>query len=740
MRFGLSEKPFVIPSPKVESVQPKRIEVRFEHGFGDCANFAHMIPVYRSRGYQIAVSCTPDKRMIFEGVGAEILAPETGVWHPWHNPSWCTSPTPANSHQFNKTAINFGVSPLPNVGDPALLWRDLCQTRLNLDAMVNESNRAVVNRFIHSLPRPLILIHTSANTSNDAKTLPADDVLCLYHRLLDRMPGTLILLDWDNRVPKMANYRVRHLSDDFQTLILGELYYLMQQSDLLIGVDSGPLHFSRFSKIPAIGLWTRHYPSQYAIPCEKTLHLVHSDHAGIDRSRRMEFNTVLCPSGLGFEFIADHAIKMLSMPAREIQLQNLIQRTRSHSGSLSGYIDRNKTFQLVVDHLRSKETPVMVETGCVRSPDDFGGAGYSSYVIGAALRLHGKGSLTSVDLSGENCNFARECCAEFSSVQVVQAHSHDFLRGYNGPKMDVFYSDSLDADQPGHAENCLTEIQMVQQHLADDALILIDDTVWSCGGWRGKGALAVPWLLSHGWVIVHAGYQALLRRRERINMVAIPEATSKTPTSLQESLADIERNLKLSDREILGSLLQRDDGIHFLWLEKNNTYTVYAALGKHFAPKRIIEIGTRFGYSLKALLLGSLQVNPPEDVELFSFDNESYVKGCGEIVKQHFAENFPKVCLRYTLVDTQTLSVLEAPAADLVHVDAGHKMGEALHDLDLAKKNLLEAGGVIVCDDVTINSEVYAAVRMFCDKNQYTFDVLPTYGGLTIIQIPKGSP
>jgi hypothetical protein len=82
----------------------------------------------------------------------------------------------------------------------------------------------------------------------------------------------------------------------------------------------------------------------------------------------------------------------------------------------------------------------------------------------------------------------------------------------NADPIDLLYLDSLDADDPLHAEHCLAEIQAAAHALGPRSFVLIDDTPWSDGAWRGNGCLAVPWLTSNGWRIVDAGYQVLLAR------------------------------------------------------------------------------------------------------------------------------------------------------------------------------------------------------------------------------------
>ena len=121
--------------------------------------------------------------------------------------------------------------------------------------------------------------------------------------------------------------------------------------------------------------------------------------------------------------------------------------------------------------------------------------------------------MDSVDIDPNNCNFARRWTAPFGDhVQVHQSDSVAWIKAYTGPKIDCFYADSLDADQPGHAEHGLAEVQAALPHLAEDAIILVDDSHWRRGEWVGKGKTAIPWLLSQNWSIRYSGYQTLLGR------------------------------------------------------------------------------------------------------------------------------------------------------------------------------------------------------------------------------------
>ena len=198
--------------------------------------------------------------------------------------------------------------------------------------------------------------------------------------------------------------------------------------------------------------------------------------------------------------------------ARDVQLQQFVGTfCRGVRGNpLSGYSDRHRSFDILLQETaRRFTTPTIVETGTIRAEEDWSGAGFFTYLAGAFLSRFG-GRLHSVDINPQNCRFAREWTSVFGkTVTVHQDDSVRFLQRFTEP-IDVLFLDSLDTDQPGHAEHAQKELQAALPKLHETSLIVLDDTPWNAGVFTGKGALAVPWLLNHGWQIVYAGYQVLL--------------------------------------------------------------------------------------------------------------------------------------------------------------------------------------------------------------------------------------
>lgn len=182
----------------------------------------------------------------------------------------------------------------------------------------------------------------------------------------------------------------------------------------------------------------------------------------------------------------------------------------------------------------------------------------------------------------------------------------------------------------------------------------------------------------------------------------------------------------VSDKEILGSLLQEADRNHET-VQGKETYAWYRAFAEFVKPRVIAEIGVRYGYTLKALSVSSVQA-------VHGFDNESYISGSLSVVKEHFPEG------HFTYCNSQLVETLPITDVDIFHVDGDHTSMGAYHDLLLAYKCVRE-GGYILIDDVKglyyqtrQDYDVRQAAEQFCTKFKLNKVFVPTYRGLFIIQ------
>ncbi len=470
---------------------------KFRHGLGDCSLFAHAVKLWTDKGFPIGIDCSPDKEPLFKAAGATIV--RSHLIHEYPHPPRHT--TDEYDWDQNKLAFNL-KTPLPFIGEPYEIWEELLNVNLSLDKFISHRDSHAIDGLLHNFPNPIV-IHSRGNTGPYEKNLTPKQEQDLYKNLLDHTDANILLLDFDNRVEKLSHPRVKHLLDDFRNLTLMELAYLLNRSRLFIGVDSGPLHFTSFTNCPALGLWSGHYPSYFALPRAKTAHIVSQDHQPHKRNiqKRHGFNLIQGP--LTGKFITDQINKGLI--GSDLFLESLVEKTDT-SERREPFRNRSKTLSAAFSLLRSIQNPTIVETGCIRSPEDWT-AGYSTYLFGIFAKAH-KGTVHSVDLDINNCNFAKDKC-QCMPVTIHQDNSLNFLRDFQG-KADLVYLDSLDTNEPRAAEHNLNECKLALNIVKDTGMILIDDSY----NQKGKGELSIPFLISQGWKVHESSlHQILLTRK-----------------------------------------------------------------------------------------------------------------------------------------------------------------------------------------------------------------------------------
>jgi len=162
---------------------------------------------------------------------------------------------------------------------------------------------------------------------------------------------------------------------------------------------------------------------------------------------------------------------------------------------------------------------------------------------------------------------------------------------------------------------------------------------------------------------------------------------------------------------------------------ENTYYADYAGIGRKFGPKRILEIGVRYGYSGISLCHGALmhQDNVLETIQFFGLDPEYYGHPAGspaEIVAMWPLE-FAQQNFLYFYGDGRVIPVLEALDTqltpypeevlegdfDLINVDGDHSFQGAWNDCTNCWP-LLKVGGLMLVDDMSFDG-VGPAVRQF---------------------------
>ncbi len=158
-------------------------------------------------------------------------------------------------------------------------------------------------------------------------------------------------------------------------------------------------------------------------------------------------------------------------------------------------------------------------------------------------------------------------------------------------------------------------------------------------------------------------------------------------------------------------------------------YADYAKAGFKYKPKKIMEIGVRFGYSAMALVYGSMEAGI-KNVHLTGLDDEGYHPGSNQEAQEHFTKLLPECHAQFYTIDTVTKGFpdeVEDQTYDLIHVDGNHSVEGALGDMKNSWR-ILNKGGVMIVDDCTF-WDVGLAIREFDPLDiKETFEVMNERG------------
>jgi len=195
------------------------------------------------------------------------------------------------------------------------------------------------------------------------------------------------------------------------------------------------------------------------------------------------------------------------------------------------------------------------------------------------------------------------------------------------------------------------------------------------------------------------------------------------------SVLSLKETHHLTDQQVIGTLFQSmDEGKEFVATDRN--YVWFYLIGKYYRPKRIGEMGTRFGYSLKAFVDGA--GHNPEDYELWVYDAEVDGIKTLHIFEDYFRNEMKINNLHINRSKTQDLTTLGVENLDLCMVDAFHTLDGCYHECELAYA-ALRPGGVMVVDDVDYPLPS-AAFKKFCEERNFTYTYLPSFRGIFILE------
>ncbi len=250
------------------------LRFRFTHGLGDVVHACHALQLYARRGYAVTVQAEPNKLWVWRVAGISTVTGSDFPEHSYQYPAgfWDAS---APDCEASKIAHFFEHPVLPRLAAKDVVWRELRDVRLDARPHVRPEYTDWIKRFLEGLPRPIVLLHSKGTTFREQKSLPDGLVVELIVELLRRpdFSGSIVTLDFDSRAATVGHARVRPVVPHWPAVDAERICALFFAADLLVGVDSGPLHLAAMTDIPVLGVFRDIPPNHCCLPNPRTTYL-----------------------------------------------------------------------------------------------------------------------------------------------------------------------------------------------------------------------------------------------------------------------------------------------------------------------------------------------------------------------------------------------------------------------------------------------------------------------------------
>jgi hypothetical protein len=161
--------------------------------------------------------------------------------------------------------------------------------------------------------------------------------------------------------------------------------------------------------------------------------------------------------------------------------------------------------------LAARPTPLIIETGCLRTPDNWEGDGQSSFIFDALVR-HRHGKFLSIDASVESIATARRACSSAANFICNDSVSalHTLGQLVRGPA-DLLYLDSLDFDPANPLSSAIhhaMELTAAGPLRGSGTIVCVDDYGVTSGP-GGKGLSLDMFFNRINADVLYAGYQKI---------------------------------------------------------------------------------------------------------------------------------------------------------------------------------------------------------------------------------------
>jgi FkbM family methyltransferase len=296
-------------NPRPAAAHGSRVLICTRHGLGDAVQLSvvlqHLARYHPDWTIDLAV--TAGKETAYHGqarqvfcdwsvddrdrlLGERLKAYDQVYDLAWHEPRESYADSPSTKAERCLREV-FGLQPVI----------DLCRRYvLNVRDAARKAALAYLQEVAGDRPLradgrfPVCVIHYQGDSSTDLKDLEHADVHWICQNLITDFQLVPVILDWDSppRSPLIDQRQVFNPGREhplWKGLGIGDaetIAALIEQSALMIGIDSGPLHVAAATTTPTVAVWKGYHPVHYLCPADNVVNLVPEDHARLIRGDR----------------------------------------------------------------------------------------------------------------------------------------------------------------------------------------------------------------------------------------------------------------------------------------------------------------------------------------------------------------------------------------------------------------------------------------------------------------------